>query len=217
MLEYHHTNEILPAIVAGLDLKTNDNVLAICSSGDQAFAISEYVSDVTAIDYDSEQIRYARLRVQMLKTGDLDGFIDHYDYGYEEYFHLRNKYFGENGRLNKIRSKIDKINFENNNLKAKNFSGFTKLYLSNAVNIRVSTESEYLELMENLETTIDEGSLVYISDRDHFKRAYDYFLYTKSKKPKLILDKNLSEEASSRDLTLGVRYDLIPCVYMKVE
>ncbi len=39
-LKYSRANESLEAITKGMDVKEGDKILAVCSSGDQAFAMA---------------------------------------------------------------------------------------------------------------------------------------------------------------------------------
>jgi len=57
---YYFTNESLEAIITGLEPNSEDNVLTICGSGDQAFALLEFGCQVIAIDENPQQICYAK-------------------------------------------------------------------------------------------------------------------------------------------------------------
>jgi hypothetical protein len=48
---YLCTNESIPAVVVGLDLKPMDIVVSICGSGDIPFAIAPCVKKVYAVDF----------------------------------------------------------------------------------------------------------------------------------------------------------------------
>jgi len=66
-LGHRCTNESLAAIVNGLDVNETDDILAICGSGDQAFALLEKAHSVTAVDIYKNQVDYARYRKRCLK------------------------------------------------------------------------------------------------------------------------------------------------------
>jgi hypothetical protein len=61
--------------VQGLNLDENDSVLAICGSGDQAFAFCEKARRVVAIDLDNSVLRYAKSRVDNLIQGNCENFF----------------------------------------------------------------------------------------------------------------------------------------------
>ncbi|MFA5142116.1 MAG: hypothetical protein WC471_04050 [Candidatus Woesearchaeota archaeon] len=72
---FFHTNESLDAIIAGLIPQSNDNILAICGSGDQAFALVQYGAKVFAVDNIPEQVTYAESRKTALLKEDITGFL----------------------------------------------------------------------------------------------------------------------------------------------
>lgn len=76
---YGHTNESLWAVVAGLNVSRKDRILAICGSGDQAFALSEFADEVVAVDRSEEQIAYAQRRLEALRDGRLGDFFPLFD------------------------------------------------------------------------------------------------------------------------------------------
>ncbi len=136
---YYATNESLDAIVKGLDLQPTDEVLAICGSGDQAFAMLEHVDKVIAIDYDPAQIKYAKKRKLALQDGDINKFIFpvsqiHIVEELVEEFPARCEYFQDPERIRKIQAKLHKIEFlerDIRNIIPNQFSP-QKLYLSHA-------------------------------------------------------------------------------------
>lgn len=155
MVLYEATNEVLNAIVYGMDLKPSDRVLSICGSGDQPFAISEYVREVVAIDHDSYQIEYAAKKFENIKKGEYDEFFKVYDT--EPYkIKPRTKYFSKKDRLDIIRKKSN-IMFLLARLEDMHyFEGFNKVYLSNA-----SSMTNMNPIMEDLDSQLPKNSLVY--------------------------------------------------------
>ncbi len=132
---YFRTNESLDAIVEGLDLKSDDSVLAIAGSGDQAFAILEYVKRVEVIDSKPNQIDFVKYRMNALKRKHYDLFLKDHGALKDRYQEKREKYFLEKGRLNRIRQNLDKLFIStNSNIFSNNFESlFSKIYLSNAL------------------------------------------------------------------------------------
>ena len=76
---YGHTNESLWAVVAGLNVTRKDRILAICGSGDQAFALSEFAREVVTVDRSKEQIAYAQRRLEALRDGRFGDFFPLFD------------------------------------------------------------------------------------------------------------------------------------------
>ena len=104
------TEEIMEAIVAGLEPKPNDQVLAITGCGDQAFAILEKGSQVTAIDVNNAQLEHLRKRRDALKDDDFSGFYmpptDPKDFAA---FKRRLTYFESDGRYDKLRANVQNL------------------------------------------------------------------------------------------------------------
>ncbi|MFC1728117.1 class I SAM-dependent methyltransferase [Nanoarchaeota archaeon] len=146
-VEYTYTNENLDAVMAGLDVQPNDNVLAICGSGDQSFAMLEIGARITAIDHFKSQLEYAQKRAKLLKTGDYEKFLRcnetkrhpktnelmllMYDNPMFGFFIPRNTYFRAEDRLEKIKGKLDNLNFTQGDI-FEHQGEYSKVYLSNA-------------------------------------------------------------------------------------
>jgi len=76
VVEFDHTNENLDAIVNALQPEPCDRILAVCGSGDQAFALAGYGSQVVAVDPDSDQLLYAQYRLDALLKGSVSAFLN---------------------------------------------------------------------------------------------------------------------------------------------
>jgi hypothetical protein len=126
---YVATNEDLKRITKSLDLDREDNVFAICGSGDQAFAMLEYANSVLAIDRNPKQVDFAQTRADYLREGRFDKFLfpfvssdikritENRDSremvrGQRWLIKKRNRYFNREGRLNNIRSRLDNLSFD---------------------------------------------------------------------------------------------------------
>ena len=133
---FPYTNESLASLIAGMDVQPDDEILAICGSGDQAFALVEYAKRVVAVDNDPAQIIYAKRRKEKLKQSesDLEGFLDpDHPNSYKSVNSWREAYFRKKGRFEKIRKKNHSLDIREGDFfdilsQKKNF---TKLYLSN--------------------------------------------------------------------------------------
>ena len=141
---YSHTNESLDAIVKGMNVNETDDIIAVCGSGDQAFALLEYAGSVLAVDSDRQQIEYAQKRAEALKAGDYDGFFpcsnDIYfnpdgSYGKDFAGRVRQYFEKDNSeaRLEKIRKKLGSLEIRHvtDLLDEIQEDRFSKAYLSN--------------------------------------------------------------------------------------
>ena len=158
MLEYTTANESIESIIAGMDIKKEDRILAVCGSGDQAFALLEYAREVVAVDYNPVQIAYAQERKQKLQQWDVEEFM-----GIS--FKWRTRYFKKKGRLERIRKKLDALSF----LEGEIFSmaqnegrKFNKLYLSNAISYQSISYKEQEKLIADTFASLNSGTLVYM-------------------------------------------------------
>ncbi len=129
-MEFHyHTNESLDAIIKGMDLKSTDRVLAICGSGEQAFAVLEHAGRVRAFDRESLQTDYAKMRKQTLADGDYEKFLqseeDRYRTAAIHYFHK--------ARMEAIQNKLQELSIETKSYDSilAERTQYDKIYLSN--------------------------------------------------------------------------------------
>ena len=70
------TNEAIPAVVDGLELKSDDIVVSILGSGDIPLAIAPHVKKVYALDRNHSQVKYAKKQINCLKEGNLGEFYN---------------------------------------------------------------------------------------------------------------------------------------------
>ena len=161
-LRFPATNESLASIIAGMDVQEDDEILAICGSGDQAFALAEYAQRVMAVDFNSAQVKYAQKRKEELLSNDMKDFLecDTRLVADPGYYSCRDAYFREKGRMVKIRQKLGSLDFQ----KVDFFDvlarerNLTKLYLSNILT------RPYLNTRKVRETIagLPEGVLLYL-------------------------------------------------------
>ena len=91
---YRATLESIDAVMGALAINKNDNVLAVCSSGDVAFAALESAKSVTAIDIEPEQLAYAARRAESLRHRKYGQFLNPKDDRNEnDWEQKRNSYF----------------------------------------------------------------------------------------------------------------------------
>ncbi|MDI6738339.1 MAG: hypothetical protein QME12_07555 [Nanoarchaeota archaeon] len=221
-LRFPVTNERLEAVVAGLDVKEGDRILAVCGSGDQAFALLENASYVLAADLNKLQVEYARTRAELLKQGNIDGFFSQpRDYNGGEandFMHMKN-YFSKKGRLGRIREKLDKAGFVNSGFtECLGIQQFNKFYISNIIGYyEFCMNSECCKLMRLLSGRLPKGGLIYIANNDEMERSRTYAsAFIRLNQPdmwpkELAKDETLTTEAASRESSLWK-----PAVYRKL-
>ncbi len=208
---YKVTNESLDGIVQGLDLQPSDQVLAICGSGDQAFAMLEHVASVLAIDKQPSQVDLARYRLECLAKGDYEGFLlSGSRFGKFTDLDKRDAYFRSPGRLETIRSKLLNLTILEKQLsEAITLRPFTKYYLSNVIGDYISSMKLILELMQRMTDHLPVGGLIYMADGEKLKTS-DCTYHSK-------LPHNLQED---KDLTrkAALHEELwMPVVFRKVS
>lgn len=177
-LMYRHTNESLTSIIRGLDVNETDDIISVCGSGDQAFALLEYANSVLALDISELQVAYSLNRAEMLKEGDTDGFFARPWYN-DHNFKRANKYLSKGSiiskilpvksRAEKIRAKLGKIEIKH----ADDFLGevkegrFSKAYLSNILGWSgggLEKHEERANFMKRLAPMLRSPGLIYISN-----------------------------------------------------
>lgn len=221
-LRFPVTNERLEAVVAGLDVKEGDRILAVCGSGDQAFALLENASYVLAADLNEFQVKYAESRAELLKKGDIGGFFSqprYYDAEEANDFMHMKIYFSKEGRLERIREKLARLDF-----RVADFTGclesaqFNKFFISNILGYHgFCMNSECCRLMKLLSSRLPAGGLIYIANNDDLERSRTYAsAFIRINQPdmwpkELVKDEMLTKEAASRESLLWK-----PAVYRKL-
>jgi len=167
-LRFSATNESLPAIIEGLRLSSEDQVLAICGSGDQAFAMIEMSGSVTAVDINISQMHYAQKRARALQLGDIDQFLRPSEtrrfVDQESAIKERNTYFLNPKRLDSIRQKLVDLSFTTGEIisATKNLAAYTALYFSNIFDVTWQKPNGFKDTdLEGVFSTLQEGSLMY--------------------------------------------------------
>jgi len=162
MGSYLRTNENLETIVAGLAVKPDDYIVAIGGSGDQAFALLEYVKRVLAVDISQRQITHMKKQVACLEEKD-----------YVTFFKRRGdrKYF-DTGRLGNIREKLSGLEIRKADIfdVCMNERGFNKVYLSNALS---GHPDELRPCLSIISQSIPIEGLVYASNGININGALD--------------------------------------------
>lgn len=189
---FAYTNECLEAIVAGLSLNENDDVLAVCGSGDQPFAMLEYTDRILAVDTYLSQVNYARKRKELILDGYFDEAFNFSDARTKNYFHRE--------RIDKIRRNLEKLKIEHVNIEDVNYADFSKIYFSN-VSGHNRTKDHRLG-MKLLGTK--EGTLLYFSNDFYFSKALER---------KFEVDNDLSHKAQRLQEQGKINFTWYPVVY----
>ena len=185
-LGYSCTNENLKGVVLGLALSSEDYVLAVAGSGDQAFAFLEFARQVKAVDIVPEQIELMRKRAEALRIGDYDKFLRVEGTGYadgwiyQEYNDelrkidelKRRSYFvrDDSKRLERIRANLDNLIIAKpaNILEiAQTESGFSKIYLSNVLGFgNDRSDVRATQILEKIARNLPINGLIYVANHD---------------------------------------------------
>ncbi|MDI6738338.1 MAG: hypothetical protein QME12_07550 [Nanoarchaeota archaeon] len=180
-LDFPHTNEILEAIVSSMDLRKDDDVLAILGSGEQALAFAPLVNSVTAVDENHAQFDYAVSRIRALN--EFYGVIAFLgEWARLDKYNLGIYFAGK--KLEDAKKNAGKISF----CLADIFNypweqeKFSKAYLSNACRTQ--------EELERIAGKLRQPGLVYIANGDCF---------TSIKSDLLEIDWNLTGKANRRE------------------
>jgi len=174
-LKYTFTNESLRAIKAGLEINSEDHVLAVGGSADQAFALLECAGKVTVIDIDPAQVEYIKQRALWLAQGDYTNFLGYggslavCDRQSIDKLPERNEFFLSPSRLPRIRSKLSKLEIlsEGDIFDPEIIEGKNKIYLSNA---RTSSDKSGKILLTPLGRMLPIGGLIYTVEGIEEKR-----------------------------------------------
>lgn len=187
---YHYTNEPLEAITSGLDMNPSDDVIGVCSSVCLPSAAIQYVRSFLAADTDAEQAEYALRRIEMLRQGNIEGFLRPVPeselrgikkilpggrIGYvreteKKCMERSIAYFSEPGRLEQIRQNIGRLEIRHVNdfLEAMEEGRFSKAYLSNIIGYRgfKADPNEQGEFVREIAGRLRSPGLIYISRAD---------------------------------------------------
>ncbi len=190
---YLFTNESLEAIIAGLDINEDDDILAVCGSGDQAIAILEFAKKVKVVDIEPKSLQFLKERVELLRQGEYNKFLNLGCEDKEKNPHLkkRNDYFHEEDRLNRIRLRLDKLDILPVNdfvSSVRTQNGITKIYLSN-VYIDSDSSGNALRIITPV---LPLNGLIYATSRG-IHRCPEW---KKSPPPNLYLDQVLTDKAT---------------------
>jgi hypothetical protein len=226
-LRFDATNESLDAVIAGLNPKQGDNILAVLGSGDQACAMVAEGAKVYGVDINPDQVRYAGDRKGYVEKGDFASFLGTIS-GSNVHSH---EYFKANNRLEKLAANMHNLTIAEGSVLDENLlrAGFNKIYLSNVISymhIHKFGDSKRTEFahynfvmaLNKIAESIPAGCLVYVSD-SHFifsdKVIKKYGLNKITQSAKLEKDEILSAEADKLEPKSGTCWDWHPAVYRR--
>lgn len=217
---FQTTDENLEAVVSGMDLSPEDRVVAICGSGDQAFAMLESAGSVTAVDFVEVQIEFVKKRAQLLQKGKYEDFLavgvnedDRYRDLVKQDAEKRNPYFQVPGRLSKIRDKLAHLDFIEGKIftVAPTLQPFSRLYLSGTMG-QCGENERIAKAMKQTLDNLEINGLIYVTmGTDPFERMLDMTPTTNVK-----LSGPLTTKARDKERLHG-RPIWEPTVYRKVS
>ena len=129
-LTYSFTNESPDAIIKGLDLNLDDEVLAIAGSGDQAFAMLGLCRKVNVFDSNLTQLKYVRRRKRAIEEGDLESFLE---------YHMKLEdrtlanFFRDENRFRRIKENINSLQIPDYPIEASMLNLYPQLLTANKV------------------------------------------------------------------------------------
>ena len=183
------TNESLDAIMAGLEPKKGDTILAVGGSGDQAFAMLETCAHVVVVDIEPDQIAFIEHRKEALLRGDYWTFARRAhiapdaqpDFGVR--LVERDDYFKDSERLQRMHENLGNLTllppadvFDVLKTGVADIT-FTKLYLSNVFGFGVVAPSKQFHLIHDAPPA---GGAVYITDQPSICNRHPVVLSTES-------------------------------------
>lgn len=164
--EYLYTNESLEAIVKSMQLTRKDNVLAVCGSGDQAFAMLEYAKRIVAMDHGPEQVDYAQKQKKLISEGKFKQFLARGLLIQKSVADMR-EYFKVPGRLERIRKRLKYLSIRDGDIfRDSPGNKFSRIYLSNALGHLNLDESPELSLMLIIDRLKPNGLLYVTEEKD---------------------------------------------------
>ncbi len=215
---YSITNEHLEAAIQGLDLQSNDSVLAIAGSGDQAFAMLEYVRQVLVVDNSPPQINLVKARVNALREREYDLFLTKPERISSEDCKVVaiNNYFSK-GRLEKIRNNLENlVVLPSQNVFELSDIEVSKIYLSNAIDYDLKGTS-LLEIVCVADDLLPNGLMYVTNSRAWINNGNKNIHLEDDDIPNLKADLSLTEKARKIEDLRITGFHWRPIVYRKVE
>jgi hypothetical protein len=170
-VEYRRTNEGLRGIVIGMNIQPRDRILAVGGSGDQSFAMLEYVPEGRVITTDllKNQVEFILHQAKTINQGGRQSYLNFmYARGlipsdvefFEEFDAL---YFSER-RLEAIRQNINNLRLVQGDVvkvaEAKK-GKFNKIYLSNSLFYNGESDALAEKQLRRAAAVVPRGGLIY--------------------------------------------------------
>ncbi|MCF7865901.1 hypothetical protein K9L67_04105 [Candidatus Woesearchaeota archaeon] len=206
IINYLATNETINSPVKGLDPKSDDRILSIIGSGDQIFAMLEFIEkgQIIATDHWQPQIDYLNYRIDRLLNGKIDEFsgkkipypfiIKGKEYAINgkktnfDNIRRRLNYFENEKRIEKIKKNINNLKIIQTATKIQDFydENYNKIFFSNAIT--------YTKDIQKLLNKLPINGLIYFSESNNNKEI-------NTENSRLILDQNLTNKARNIEKT----------------
>jgi hypothetical protein len=132
----------------------------------------EHAGEVIALDNNQKQIDYFRKRLELLRKGDFERFLDTPgiipDKNLKLQVERRNTYFRKEGRMEKIQQKLSSLKFSDipqNMFKAYKFERYNKLYLSTLFTYTTEMGTGDCDfILLDMGNQLPKGGLIYLAD-----------------------------------------------------
>lgn len=174
-INFYHTTMTLDSILRALQISQDDIILDVIGSSDPSHAMAEIAGQIVSVDRLVGQVDYGRLRQKQIIGGDFKGFLSVGEVAddFELALERRNKYFLEDGRLQRIADRADVISFEQGDIfqvARDNPGRFTKVNASNVFGYSRMHPQFYPERMADLANSLVRGGLLYVADQNDMER-----------------------------------------------
>lgn len=176
-LSYRYSGESIEAVVSTLSPSNSDRVLALCGSGDHAFALLENAGFVDAVDFNLNQVLYAQWRAEQLRQGRYEQFLGCRGSPSSPELSERNDYFRVAGRLNRIRKNLKNLRIRKKDLfdaLNEDENSVTRIFLSNLFSFGTITTEEMQLFVSGISRIPDEAIVYSTEDIVGFMGARQY-------------------------------------------
>jgi hypothetical protein len=190
---YSSTNENLEGLIAGLDVKPEDIILAVGGCGDQAFALLEIAGRVIVADSNSSQIELIRKRAKLLQDEDYQRFLNVEEVGSADGCfsgeHMpqmiqankkrRYIYFSSEGRLEMIRKNLGNLEIREpvDIIEVSKSTEHNKIYLSNILGFGELFCD--VTVLKDIAQHLPQNGLVYVANHNDLCERRADVLYKK--------------------------------------
>jgi hypothetical protein len=207
------TNESVEAVVNGLEPTSTNIIGSICCVAEVPLALLEYADRVIALDINPQVLKLALRNVNYISTGDYQSFIK------QMFLRENRKYFSVEGRLDKIKEKLDCLEVIKGDVFRELSSSVDKMYLSNALTFAGGRTVKVRQGLELVAEILPSEGLAYFSGGYNIYDAVrmDGGLPEKLSPSDRLTNKAKEHEKDWRPLVLRKRYSKNRGIYHLVK